>query len=513
VGLRDYLDVLRRRLRLIVVSLLVVGLSAFVVSAMQPPIYASQAQVVVGQQDAGTSVLGMSLPDQAQVSEQGIQTQVQLMSSSAFLRLVIDKLGLRTTVEDLSQRISVSEVGLTSLVIVRASAPTPQEAADIANALAQRYVDWSREQQVASIKAAATEVEVSLGQLAQRIASLVTTAAQDSTGVKQQELATGRSLYGSLTEKLNQMKISESLATGSGRIFEAATPDPLKVSPQPLLATGLGLLAGLIIGIGGAFTADALDNRVVSEATALELYGAPVLGRIPAQEARRGTPNRAAVLEQPDGPAAESYRSLRNNLDFIDFEHKTKVLLITSATPAEGKSTTAANLATVLSQAGSDVILVTCDFRKPAADMLFDVTNEIGLSDVLFGSVSLDSALQHPADLPKLRILAAGPTPPNPSELLGSERMGSLVAELRERAQWVILDTPPILAVSDAGALARWSDAVLVVARSGKSRREAARRAREDLDRVGASLLGVVLVGAKADPLSHSYYGYYSSSR
>jgi len=508
MGLKDHLGVLHRRVRVIVISVLVVGLSALSVSLLQAPTYKGEARVVIGQQNAGATLLGASLPDQPQVPEQGIQTEVQLMGSDLFLRAVIDELNLDATVEELSERVSASEVGLTNLVVIQATAGSPEEAALIANALAQQYVDWSRDEQVVSIRAAANQVEASLQRNAETIANLTAAAEADPTGVKAQELATARSLHGTLTETLNQMRISESLVTGSGSLFESATPDPNKVSPQPLLSTALGLLVGLVVGVGVAFVSEVLDNSVVSAETAHELYGAPVLGRIPAEKSDDDASRRLAVVETPDGPVAESYRSLRNNLRYIDFEHTIKAILVGSAGPGEGKSTIAANLAAALSNAGLKVILVVCDFRKPTTEEFFGVTNDVGLSDVLSGLHDLDEVLQQPAGLPDLQILAAGPMPPNPSELLGSPNMGALVDTLKERASWVILDTPPILAVSDAAAVAQWTDGTLLVARSGKSKRDAACRAREDLERVGASLLGVVLVGVKNDSTSHGFYGY-----
>lgn len=513
MGLKSYLDVLRRRIKIIVISALVVGLSALVVSVLQPPAYQSEARLVIGQQNAGTTLLGASLPEQPAIPEQGIQTQVQLIGSDTFLRAVIDKLHLQTNAKELSRRVTVSEVGLTNLVIVRATARTPNEASAIANTIAAQYVSWSRDQQVASIKAAASQVVASLQQTADSIASLTKAAATDPTGVAQQELATARSQYSTLAEKLSQMRISEQLVTGSGSVVESATPDPSKVSPQPLLDTVLGLLVGLIVGVGAAFVAETLDNRVVSAETALEVYGVPVLGRVPAEKFENGEARRLTVVVHPDGPVAESYRSLRNNLGYINFDDKIRSVLVGSAGPGEGKSTTAANLAAVLSQAGLNVVLVVCDFRKPTTSEFFSINNDVGLSDVLSGFRQLAEALQHPAGLPNLQILSPGPMPPNPSELLGSAQMGALVATLKTQAQWVILDTPPVLAVSDAAAVARWVDGVLLVARSGKSRRDAARRVREDLEQVGARLLGVVLVGVKADPMSHSYYGYSHTGR
>jgi capsular exopolysaccharide synthesis family protein len=182
---------------------------------------------------------------------------------------------------------------------------------------------------------------------------------------------------------------------------------------------------------------------------------------------------------------------------------------VTSAAPAEGKSTVAANLAAALAQAGKKVVLVSVDFRRPTTDQFFNVNNMIGLSDVLLGTLSLKSALQRPGD-DQLLVLSAGKMPPNPSELLGSAKMQEVVRALGDWGEWVIIDTPPLLAVADPASVARWADGVLAVSKAGTTTREAAARAMELLAKVGARVIGVVIWGLDESKAGSAGYGYYA---
>ena len=243
------------------------------------------------------------------------------------------------------------------------------------------------------------------------------------------------------------------------------------------------------------------------------------MGTIPLEKYEKGTTRRLTITEAPGSPAAESYRVLRNSLDFLNFEQNMKTLLVTSAAPAEGKSTVAGNLAASLAQAGKKTVLVSCDFRRPTTEHFFGVNNMIGLSDVLTGTHSMKAALQRPGD-EQLLIMTSGKMPPNPSELLASTKMQELIESLGEWADWVIIDTPPLLAVADPAAVARWTDGVLMVTQAGKSTRDAAKKSVEMLSKVGAAIVGVVVWGiveGKGGPGygyyagGHYYAGYYAA--
>jgi len=217
------------------------------------------------------------------------------------------------------------------------------------------------------------------------------------------------------------------------------------------------------------------------------------------------TPNQLIALRDPRSPAAEAYRTLRTNIQFSSLDKPLHTLLATSSAPDEGKSTTVANLAVTLAQAEQRVILVDCDLRRPSLHTLFGVPNEAGLTSAILAQDDIPLPLQATV-VPDLKLLTSGPLPPRPSDILGSRRMEIVITRLREQADIVLFDTPPVIAVSDAVVLATRVDGVLLVFQAGKTSRERARRARDMLVRVKANIIGVILNNAQLER-EYTYYG------
>lgn len=510
LDLRDYLNVIMARKWVIIRTAALVTIVAFVWSVLQPPVYEGQAKLLISETGSGSDIfssLGLEYSSQA---ERGLQTQVQLMQVRPLLENTIRTLELGITPEQLAGRVQIAAVGQTNIVTVMARDGDAEQAAAIANTLAEEFVTWSREYRRESITSAATEVETRLGVAKEEILDLGRKISdQGKSDELTAELAIATGNYTTLAAKLEELRISAQLETGSGRMVSPAVVTGNPVEPTPLRNTALGLMVGLIFGLGLAFLYEYLDNTIKSSEEAEKLLGVPVLGIIPAEKYEKDERRRASILTHPAGAAAEGYRVLRNNLDFINFQHDIKALLITSAAPAEGKSTVAANLAAGLAQAGKKVVLVACDFRKPTTQQFFGVRNLIGLSDVLTGAHSLKSALQKPMDTLDLLVLTSGKLPPNPSELLGSEKMRDALDELKAWADWVIIDSPPLLAVADGAAVARYTDGVLLVTKANNSTREAVRKAGEMIASAGGRAVGSVVWGLDATGARAGYgYGY-----
>lgn len=261
------------------------------------------------------------------------------------------------------------------------------------------------------------------------------------------------------------------------------------------------------------------DHTIKSTEEAERLYGAPVLGLIPAERFGKREARRLTIVQHPGSPAAEAYRMLRNSLDFIKSQHDIRTLLVTSSAPGEGTSPVAANLAAGLAQAGAKVILLHCDFRRPTIDQFFEVDNSVGLSDVLLGRGSLKATVQQVGGK-NLLAMCPGAMPPNPSELLGSSKMSELIAVFAGWADWIIVDPPPLLAVADSAAVARWADGALIVSRGGVSTCDVAKKGREVLDKVGTRVVGVAVWGLEKASLARGYgynsdygRGYYADYR
>lgn len=493
MNLREYLDLVRAHKWQIISTALVVTLVALVAGYLQPASYEGEAKVLISERDTGAAIFGAILPELSSQPERGLRTQVELMTLRPLAEETVRKLDLRTDPESLLRLVDVQAAGQTNIVTIRAVADDPSKAAGIANSMAEEFVEWSKEYKRESLTAASAEVQLRLdGAKAEvlELARKVNAEGRTDQLAAELEIATGA--YTALAEKLEQLRINEQLEIGSGKVVSTAVVRPDPVSPRPLRNGAIGLISGIVLGVGIALLSEHLDNSVKTDEELEGILGAPVLGHIPTDRASRAPERRLAIVESPGSSTAEGYRVLRNSLDFINFQHDIKTVLVASAIPAEGKSTVSANLAASLAQAGQKVVLMSCDFRRPTTEQFFGVANTIGLSDVLTGSHELAAALQRPGE-DHLVILTSGKMPPNPSELLGSKKMQELVGELEEWADWVVIDAPPLLAVADPAAVARWVDGVLVVMRAGACARDAATRAKEMLDNVGARVIGAAV--------------------
>ena len=538
--LRDYLNVIGARKWIIIVTVVTVTAVALVASFLQHPSYSSEASVRIAVQGAGADVFGSVLTNLSGQPDRALATEVQVMQLRPFAETTIRRLNLQMTPEQLLKKVQVADVGNTDLITISATDGDPQRAADIANAMADAYVEWSRQSRRQAINQAAAEVQSRLDQskaellaLANRLVDKVnrndaqvnaanrnkksTAPAIVSSDVQysglSSELQIASGMYSTLASKLEELRVNAQLETGSGIVVSAAAVNPVPVGPKPVRNGVLGLAVGLVFGLSLAFLAEYLDNTVKSDDEAEKEYGAPVLGHVPTERLATDQ-RRLTIVERPGSSAAEAYRVLRNSLDFVNFEHNMKTLLITSAAPDEGKSTVAANLAAGLAQAGSKVVLVNCDFRRPVTEQFFEVNNAVGLSDVLTDTSPLEAALQKPGD-ENLLVLTSGKLPPNPCELLGSTKMSNLLESLKRSADWIIVDSPPLLAVADTSTVARWVDGILMVTRAGTSTRETAKKGREMLAKVGARVVGVVVWGLEQGGHGRGYgyygYGYYSA--
>lgn len=281
--------------------------------------------------------------------------------------------------------------------------------------------------------------------------------------------------------------------------------NPIPISPRPLLNLGLGLVAGLILGVLIALAREILDNSIRTHEDIEEITGSAILGEIPFDDKARKSP---LVLGSSSGSIrSESFRRLRTNLQFVDVEAPTRVISVTSSVMGEGKSSTAANLAITLVETGIKVLLIEADLRRPRLSIYLGVEGSVGLTNVLAGQVALDDVVQ-PWGEGGLFILPSGSVPPNPSELLGSNTMAKVMRSLKSQFDLIIIDTPPLLAVTDAAVVSAHTDGTVVVVRHGKTSRHQLAVAMDSLKAVDARVLGLVLNMARrrrSDPYSASY--------
>lgn len=521
-NLRAYARVLwRRRLTLIVVALLV-PLVAVVMAVRQSPVYQADAQVLLSGDNLAANLTGVDstslFTDPVRVAE----TQAELASVPAVAEGVAKaNPGLHMSAGEILADVTVTAASDADILEFAAQNADPRIAAELAAKYAEQYTRYRRMIDTAAISRALFEAEQHLDQL-------------------RSQRQTGTPLYTSLADKVQTLRTMEALQTSNASVVQSPSGS-VKVFPRPLHSAMLGLALGLILGIGLAFLREALDTRIRSADEIARALHLALLGRLSEPPRKLVAQNGLVTLVDPAGPAAESFRVLRTNLDFANMERKAHSILITSALEAEGKSTTAANLAATLARAGRSVILVDCDLRRPTLHTFFDLDPQRGVTTVALGHARLEEALcpilldrdggpstvvpahsngngtnGRPGGL--LHVLPAGPIPPDPGEFVETGAVARLLDQLQARAQVVIVDTPPLLSVGDALSLSSRVDAVLLVTRLSRVRRPMLRELHRALEMTTCAKLGFVVTGAEAEEgygggaYGYGYYSNYSPS-
>lgn len=441
--LRDYLRVLRRRWLLIVVTTLAALLAAGAFTALATPQYTSTTQLFVSTQDGS----GDGAYQGGLFSAQRVTSYADLVTKSTDLASsVVDSLELDETPAEVRGQVSAAVVPDTVNLQITVIDPEPRAAQAKAQAYAEALVDLIRRLETPEQEGAAAPIKAT--------------------------------------------------------IVDPASLSTSQVSPNPVRNLGLGLFLGLLLGVAIAVVRDLLDTRIKSAGDLDGVVDAPALGSIGYDATATKTPLISDL--PPHSPRAEAFRVLRTNLQFVDIDSRQKVFVITSSVPDEGKTTTSINLALSLAQAGVRTVLVEGDLRRPKAPARLGLDAAVGVTSVLVGSVAVEDALQQHADT-GLSFLASGAVPPNPAELLQSNAMSELLADLRSRFDVVIIDAPPLLPVTDATLLASKADGAILVVRHGKATKEQVRQSVARLEHVGARLLGTV---SNMVPMRGKGYGY-----
>lgn len=511
--LRDVIAVLRRRKwTIIVVTVLLVALTWYY-TEQQTPVYQSTARVVVRPIGPMTYTSFFTGPVNLS-TERGVANSLVVAQNAA------KEADVSTPPEELQGGLSVGVETDSEILDFTYSSTSPSEAKQMAQAFADGYLDFRREQaleeaksQGADLKTQSAEIQHKLNALRNKILHTKDPAALASlTGVE----TSLQVRYGTIQGQLEQLNGTNSLQGGGGEVVQPAELSTAPVSPQPKRNIALAIMLGLALGAALAFGRERLDDRLRSRRDLEHLLGAPVLATIPQVSGwRRKERPELVTLSAPKGNAAEAYRSLRTNVQYAGRKDAIKVITVTSALIGDGKTTTVANLAAGLALAGKRVIAVSCDLRKPRMSAFFDRPNSVGVSSILQGKATLADSLQD-TEVDLLRIVASGPIPPDPAELLSSDALDELLNDLREMADFVIFDTPPVLAVADSQILGPKSDGIILVADANNSTRGEVKHVREELEQVGGVIIGGVFNGFDPDralyyspEYRHRYANYY----
>ncbi|WP_032400336.1 polysaccharide biosynthesis tyrosine autokinase [Rhodococcoides fascians] len=444
--IQDYLKILRARWIIIAVTVVVAILGALGASLLTTPLYESSVRMFV-------SISGNGSVTETYQGNMGSQQLVasysELATSEALAARVLEILPLGLTPTALAAKVKTSSTPDTVLFDLSVTDSSAARARDIANAMAAELTTQVR------------ELETPAG------------GGTPSAGIK---------------------------------TFQQAEASETPISPNTKRNLALGAAVGLLLGIALAVLRDRLDNTIKGRREIESISGKALVGTIPFDKERKTHPA-VNFQDLAQSSSAEAFRELRTNLQFLEVDHPPRVIVVTSAIPSEGKTTTAVNLAISLAEAGHHVALVEGDLRRPRVSKYLGLIGSVGLSTVLAGQAKVGEVLQ-PTKYEGLQAMASGPIPPNPSELLGSEASRALLVELRSKFDYVIIDGAPLLPVTDSAVLTTHADGALLVTRYGHTKNNELARAIGNLDTIGAHILGVVLAmtpSRKGDMYSYSY--------
>lgn len=516
-SIRDFFKVLQRHRWLSLFSLLVVPAVAVILSARQDPVYESEASVVLTRDNLANVVT--DTPDTTSSLEfaRVVQTQAQLAHSNEVAERVISLLGLDRDATALLARVVVEPADDADILLFAASEGSKRSAQELASTFAREYVSYRQELDSVALDQASDDLKVQIDK---------TLRADRDT-----------EFYATLVSRYQQLRTLQALQSSNSFVVRPATTAG-QIAPNTVRSGIIGLVLGAVIGVGLALLFEALDTRIRSGEEIADSLGLRLLGRLPPPPRKLRERNELVMLADPGGGEAEAIRMLRVNLDLLAIDHPTKVMMVTSGLAAEGKSTTASNLAIAHARAGRDVVLVDLDLRKPWLGTIFNITGAAGITGVALGQASLDDALldvpldSGVAPLPaidptnghtenvdlsahavaargRLRVLPVGMAPPHPGEFAGGRAVASVIADLREKVDLVIVDSPPILRVGDAMTTTAHVDTVLFVARRDALRRPMLKEIARLLSSFPVPILGIALTGA--DQVGNAYgadYGY-----
>ena len=517
IDLRYYFYLLRAHWLIIIATAVLAGLVALTASLLMEPVYRSTATIYVNSRQGEGSADFTDL----RASESLARTYAELITSRAILEKTqteLSLIGQDVGLGEIRSGISASPVANTQLIRIQVENNNPQLAADIANTASQMLINEIEEIETEDYTISEANLSEQIAYLDAQIAEseAAIEAIQDSETVS--DIAERNRLesllveynrdYSPLLQKREDIRLEKFRASSNMRIFEQATAASNPIQPRIPLNTIAGVLLGLVGAIAFVFGREILDDTIRNPEEVSQRYSVPILGQVLNFDAEN---EKLITLLQPRSPIAEAFRSLRLNLKYASVDNELRSILVTSAAPGEGKSTLAANLGVVLAQGEQDVVIIDGDLRRPKVHKNFELSNRDGLSGLFLESLDTLPDVVQATSIPRLSAISSGALPPNPSELLDSDKARQIVNKATESADVVIIDAPPIIAMTDAAALSQYVDGVILVIRAGSTRRSAVEQALQRLQYVGANILGFAItdIDNVFQKGGYYYYQYY----
>ncbi len=500
IDIRQYLALFWQWAWLIALVTVIVGLVSFLVSQRMTPVFSAATTLYINEAPSSKATDYNSIITSERISG----TYSKMITTRPILEEVAARVGVTT--DYLINRITVSPIRDTTLIEITVKSSDPHLAAQIANETANVFADrvitiqeerytvskQSLQSQIADMEAQMNDVTLAL-------------AGEKDSGVKaslETKLTQYRAIYSNLILSYEQIRLSEAQTVSTVFTVDPATVPTKPISPQVMRNTALAAMVGLMLAIGVIFLIEALDDTIKTPDDVKKSLGLPVLGVIARHDTEESKP---ITNTTPRSPVSEAFRSLRTNVQYAAVDTPLSSLLITSTDPKEGKTTIVTNLGVVFAQQGKKVTLIDADLRKPTLHKKIGLQNRSGLASLFVRSMeTLDMILQK-TEVPGLTVLTSGELPPNPSELLGSKKMQSILEKLKETSDMIIIDSPPALAVTDPLVLVPYVDAVLIVVKPGYTKTKGVVQVVEQLKRSNANLIGVVI---NELDLAHSRYSY-----
>jgi capsular exopolysaccharide synthesis family protein len=524
VEFRDYLAVFKRQSALILALMLLGAAAAAAYTFRRTAVYESTASVLVRAITTNAFDPGQRIDQQLNMFNQR-----QLAQSEPVAQVAAKSLGTTATPAQLLEHVRVDVPANSQILRIHYRDTVPLTAQRGADEFGKAYLAFREADARAQAKASQTSLQRDVVRLNKQIAEAEKIISNPEATSSDRQAAQAR--LTSLNNRIQPLNVQLngflSLDFNPGTLIAAADLPSRPASPNRRLDVGIGLLVGLFLGVVLGFVRDRTDDRLRGREDLAERLDRPVLATIPPLSKRvrqdgklgwkRRHKNSLVSLEQPNSPAAESYRTLRTRMARLASQLDINSVMVVSAGVGEGKSTTAANLAVVLAETGKDVLLVSADLRRPRVHQFFGLPNKSGLSNLLTDGTPPDKRRGRMADgrqmaselwsvAPNLWVVLSGPLPPHPSALMDSDPMRQFLKEQRDLFDFIVLDCPPALVVADALALAPLADAVLVVADAKESDRDAVTRLRDEIEQVGGKIVGAVLNRSKQAGKSAYYY-------
>jgi capsular exopolysaccharide synthesis family protein len=515
--LRQYLNVILKWLWLILISVVIAGGSSYFASRAATPIYRTKTTLMVGRVTQNPDTTSSEI----YTGQQLAYTYVQLARREPVLKGAAEALGLYGDWNSLVGQVSASSVPNTQLIEISVVDSDPFRAKLLADAIAQQLILQSP---TGTSEVNPDEAEFIKVQL-DNVKSKLDTGLDEVARLKEELDATNSAMQ--IQNLQNQINVLETKISGwqsiytqlliplqGGRVnvltvVEEANIPSVPISPNIRMNVLLAAAIGLILSVAGAILVEYLDDTIKTSEDVGRLSKLATLGTIGKINGEDIT-HKLVAAKNPLDPRVEGFRVLKTNLQYLTNNQQVSSLMVTSSIPREGKSVCLANLAVVMAQAGMRVVLVDADFRRPVQHKIFNLMNRKGLSDAILCYPDVAAFLQ-PTEVENLLVLVSGPLPSNPAKLLEAERMKGLLKELNQMADIVLVDTPPVLVVADAYILSPHMDGVVLITAAGHTRRSELKRSIEELSRVHANVLGVVLNRFQSG--DGNYYYYYSQNQ